>query len=76
MSFEEALRPGEISVMNFGSVTFKDDYCLITVNGKTGVRRILIVSSFRLLLEWLMKLSGGDDPDALLWISFSKNYKL
>ena len=74
--FEGALRPGEILTMNVGSVTFRKDYCLITVNGKTGVRRIPLVASYEPLLEWLNKHPKGDDPNAPLWISLSNNSKL
>ncbi|MEM3550319.1 MAG: tyrosine-type recombinase/integrase [Candidatus Bathyarchaeia archaeon] len=73
--FEAALRPGEILTMNVGSVTFKDDYCLIAVHGKTGVKRIPLVASYRLLLEWMMKHPKGGDPAAPLWISLSNNSK-
>jgi len=38
--FEDALRPGELLAMTVGSVEFKDKYCLIAVNGKTGIKRI------------------------------------
>ncbi|MGB9779068.1 MAG: tyrosine-type recombinase/integrase, partial [Candidatus Bathyarchaeales archaeon] len=74
--FEAALRPGEILTMNVGSVIFKDDYCLIAVNGKTGVKRIPLVASYRLLLEWLMKHPKRGNPNAPLWISLSNNSKL
>ena len=51
--FEAALRPGELLTMTVGSVNFKDNYCLITVNGKTGIKRIPLVVSYKPLLEWL-----------------------
>jgi len=49
--FEAALRPGELLTMTVGSVEFKDNYCLISVNGKTGIKRIPLVISFKPLLE-------------------------
>jgi len=49
--FEAALRPGELLRMDVGSVDFKDGYCLISVKGKTGVKRIPLVVSFKPLLE-------------------------
>jgi len=51
--FEAALRPGELLRMDVGSVDFKDGYCLISVKGKTGVKRIPLVVSFKPLLERL-----------------------
>lgn len=52
--FEAALRPGEILMMDVGSVEFKERYCLIAVNGKTGIKRIPLVVSYRPLLKRLM----------------------
>jgi len=53
--FEGGLRPGELLSMTVGSVAFNSQYCLITVYGKTGVKRIPLVASFKPLLEWLQK---------------------
>jgi integrase len=73
--FEAALRPGELLTMDVGSVVFKDDYCLISVNGKTGIKRIPIVASYRLLLDWLAKHPSRGDAGAPLWASMSNNSK-
>ena len=51
--FEAALRPGELLTMKVGSVEFRDECCIITVNGKTGLKLIPLVASHMLLLEWL-----------------------
>jgi integrase len=51
--FEGALRPGELLSMSVGSVEFKDIHCLITVNGKTGLKRVPLVVSYRPPLELL-----------------------
>lgn len=72
--FEAALRPGEILKMNVGSVEFKDGYCLISVSGKTGVKRIPVVVSFKPLLEWLEEHPERTNPNAPLWTSLSTNY--
>ena len=73
--FEAALRPGELLGMTVGSVEFKDKYCLITVNGKTGIKSIPLVSSFMPLLRWLKEHPDRDNPNAPLWCSLSTNYK-
>ena len=73
--FEAALRPGELLTMTVGSVEFKDKYCLITVNGKTGIKRIPLVVSCRSLLEWLRDHPNRDNPNAPLWASFSNSNK-
>jgi integrase len=73
--FEAALRPGELLTMKVGSVEFKDEYCLITVNGKTGVKRIPLVASHKPLLEWLKKHPRRGDLNAPLWAALSNNSK-
>ena len=73
--FEAALRPGELLTMTVGNVEFKDKYCLITVNGKTGIKRIPLVTSFKPLLKWLEEHPNRDNPNAPLWCSLATNYK-
>ncbi len=73
--FEAALRPGELLTMMVGSVEFKEDHCLITVDGKTGIKRIPLVVSHRPLLEWLEKHPSRRIPDAPLWASLGNNSK-
>jgi len=73
--FEGALRPGELLGMNVGGVEFKDKYCLITVNGKTGLKRVPLVASYKPLLEWLEPHPKRTDPSAPLWCSMATNHK-
>jgi len=73
--YEAALRPGELLTMKVGSVEFKDNYCIISVNGKTGIKRIPIVVSYKYLLDWLEKHPRKADPEAPLWASLSNNAK-
>jgi len=62
--------------MNVRSITFKDDYCLITVSGKTGIRKIPLAASYSPLFKWLRKNPKGSDPNAPLWVSLSNNSRL
>jgi len=73
--FEGALRPGELLSMSVGSVEFREKCCLITVNGKTGLKRIPLVVSYRPLLEWVEQHPKRSDPTAPLWCSMASNYK-
>ena len=73
--FEGALRPGELLTMRVGSIEFKEEYCIVSVEGKTGLKRIPLVASYRPLLEWLQKHPRREDPDAPLWSSLSNNSK-
>jgi site-specific recombinase XerD len=72
--FEAALRPGELLTMIVGGVEFREEYCLISVNGKTGIKRIPLVVSFKPLLEWLRDHPCKDDRNAPLWCSLSSNH--
>ena len=71
--FEGALRPGELLGMSIKSVEFRNEYCLITVNGKTGLKRLPLVASFKPLLEWLRNHPNASDPHAPLWCSLALN---
>jgi len=73
--FEAALRPGELLTMSVGSVQFSVDYCIITVNGKTGIKRIPLVVSTKPLLDWLAKHPESKDANAPLWASLGNNSK-
>ncbi|MEM3898907.1 MAG: site-specific integrase, partial [Candidatus Bathyarchaeia archaeon] len=73
--YEAALRPGELLTMKVGSVEFRDNYCIISVNGKTGLKRIPLVASYKYLLDWLEKHPRKADPEAPLWASLSNNAK-
>jgi len=73
--FEGALRPGELLSMNVRSVEFKSDYCVITVNGKTGLKRLPLVVSYRPLLEWVRNHPKATEPNAPLWCSLAPNRK-
>ena len=71
--FEAALRPGEILTMTIGSVLFKDEYCLITANGKTGIKHIPLVTSCKPLIEWLDDHPNRSEIDAPLWCALDNN---
>jgi integrase/recombinase XerD len=73
--FEAALRPSELLTMRFNGVVFKDSYCLISVNGKTGIKCIPLVTSSGPLLDWLKEHPRRGDPDAPLWCSLDHNYE-
>ncbi|MDR2719484.1 MAG: tyrosine-type recombinase/integrase [Nitrososphaerota archaeon] len=73
--FEAALRPSELLTMHTNGVVFKDDYCLITANGKTGIKRIPLITSSKPLLDWLNEHPHRDDPQAPLWCSLDHNHE-
>jgi integrase len=73
--FEAALRSGELLTMSVASVEFKDEYCLIAANGKTGLKRIPLVASHKPLMEWPQKRPKKLDLNAPLWVALSNNSK-
>ncbi|MBS7611733.1 hypothetical protein KEJ27_05940 [Candidatus Bathyarchaeota archaeon] len=78
------MRPGELLGMSIGSVRFKDfedgaggkcSCCVISVNGKTGLKVIPLVVSYRPLLEWLEEHPRRGELNAPLWCSLATNYR-
>jgi site-specific recombinase XerD len=61
--------------MRTSSVIFKDEYCLITANGKTGIKRIPLVTSSKPLLQWLEEHPYKTDPQAPLWCAIDHNHQ-
>jgi len=59
--------------MIVGGAEFREEYCLISVNGKPEIKRIPLVVSFKPLLEWLRDHPYKDDRNAPLWCSLSSN---
>jgi len=73
--FEGAFRPGELLNMTVGSVQHKKDHCVVSTVGKTGLKVIPLVVSYKPLLEWLEEHPRRTDPNAPLWCSLATNYK-
>ena len=61
--------------MKVGRVTFEENHCLVSVYGKTGVKRVPLVVSYMPLLEWLQRHPEKEDHEAPLWSSLSNNAK-
>jgi site-specific recombinase XerD len=71
--YESGCRIGELLTLKIKNVSFDEYGSVILVNGKTGQRRVRIVSSTPLLTEWLNKHPFKDNPEISLWVS--GNYK-
>ena len=67
--WESGCRVGELLGMRIKSVQFDDKGAVIIVHGKTGSRRLRLVSSVPHLSNWLEHHPRKDDPEAPLWIS-------
>lgn len=72
--YESGCRVGEFLSMKIKNVQFDRYGAIIVVHGKTGYRRIRLVSSVPYLAEWINNHPFNDNPEAWLWISL-KNFK-
>jgi len=73
--WESGCRVGELLGMKIKNVQFDDKGAVIIVYGKTGSRRIRLVSSVPHLSNWLEHHPCKNDPESPLWVSIgSKNH--
>ena len=66
---ESGARIGEIATMKLKHVSFEEYGARLTINGKTGMRKILVVSSSPFLQRWINEHPKNDDPNNPLWHS-------
>jgi len=64
---ESGARIGEIASMQIKHIAYEKHGARLTVRGKTGMRKILVVSSAPLLQQWINEHPKNDNPDAYLW---------
>ena len=70
--YESGCRIGELLEMRIKHV-YPDGYgARILLNGKTGPRRIRLVSSVPYLTEWINKHPQKDNPEHYIWINRKK----
>ncbi len=69
--FESGCRVGELISLKIRNLEFDDLGCLVTLDGKTGMRKIRVVSSVPHLSLWLENHPFRNDRDAWLWASIS-----
>jgi len=67
---------GEFLSMKIKNISFDRYGAVIFVHGKTGYRRIRLVSSVPYLAEWVNMHPLNDDPESWLWISLSRFSRL
>jgi len=72
--WESGCRIGEIGMMWIKNVTIDDQGAVLTVNGKTGSRRIRVVNSVIYLADWLNNHPNRDDPEAPLWVNIGSRH--
>ena len=72
---ETGCRIGEIGNMKIKNVLFEGHGARLTVSGKTGMRKVLIIKSVVYLKEWINNHPKNNDPEQFLWYN-TKNKSL
>ena len=67
--WESGCRVGELLSMSIKHVSFEKELTKITINGKTGTRRVPLIDSTPFLAEWIDNHPFKNDPNYSLWIS-------
>lgn len=65
--YESGCRIGELLSLQVKHVSFDQYGAVLRVTGKTGDRRVRIISSAPALSTWLEFYEGANDPNAFLW---------
>jgi len=69
--YESGCRIGELLPLKIKHISFDDYGAQIVVDGKTGPRRVRLISSVPYLHEWLNKHPQPENPDAFVWVKSS-----
>ncbi|MCH8029733.1 MAG: tyrosine-type recombinase/integrase [Candidatus Dadabacteria bacterium] len=64
---ESGARVSEIGNMQIKHVSFEEYGARLTVDGKTGTRKILVINSTPYLQEWINQHPKNDNPNSYLW---------
>lgn len=67
--YESGCRAGELLSLKMKNVTFDKFGSVITVSGKTGMRRVRLVSSTPYISTWLNNHPLKNNPEAALWVT-------
>ena len=73
--YESGCRIGELLTLKIKNIGFDQYGAILRVNGKTGDRRVRIISSAPALAAWMELHPMGKDPEAMLWHSTWRNSK-
>ena len=73
--YETGCRIGELLSLQMKNVNFDQYGAVLRVSGKTGDRRVRIISSAPSLASWLNAHPRAKDPEAWLWFQYKNNKK-
>lgn len=71
--YESGCRIGELLGLKIKNVSFDKYGAKLIVNGKTGMRRVRLISSVHYLTEWLENHPYSENPESPLWITLATN---
>lgn len=69
MLWETGARIGELIDLKIGSLEDHKHGLKVVISGKTGPRRLLLISCVPHLRSWLNSHPDGDDPESPLWVN-------
>jgi len=75
MLFESGCRIGELASLQVKNVKFDSNGVILTVQGKTGVRPVRVITSTPYLMTWLQCHPLRDNPNSPLWIGINHSNK-
>jgi integrase/recombinase XerD len=67
--YESGARIGELGSMHLRDVKFEEGYTALTLRGKTGTRRVIVVAATPYLAIWMQNHPLKEDPEAPLWVN-------
>lgn len=70
---ESGCRVSEIGTRQIKHISFEQYGARITVDGKTGMRKILVINSAPYLQQWINNHPNNNNPEAPLWHNPQKN---
>lgn len=73
--YESGCRIGELVFLRVKHIQFDDFGAQIIVDGKTGMRRIRLISSSPYLSNWIQNHPLKDEPESYIWITIGTKNK-
>ncbi|MEM1558202.1 MAG: site-specific integrase [Candidatus Bathyarchaeia archaeon] len=67
--YESGARIGELGSMLIRDVKFEEGYTALTLKGKTGARRVIVVAATPYLMYWIQNHPLKNKSDAPLWVN-------
>lgn len=68
--WETGLRVGELLGVKLKELNFDKDGAVMMVNGKTGQRRVRLITSVNCLSDWLKIHPDKNNREAFLWVNY------